>query len=134
MIPGGGGWFTRKMSAPFSRHFLMAECLRKPSAFDASGHQKIPSLALGDIFLVAEGEGFEPPETLQPQWFSRPPQSSTLPSLPGWDSAYCSKRQLESQLGKVDACGKINPTNSNARVASGRGARLQSSHSPFAIR
>ena len=30
---------------------------------------------------LAEGEGFEPPETLQPQWFSRPPQSTTLPSL-----------------------------------------------------
>ncbi len=31
--------------------------------------------------MVAEGEGFEPPETLRPQRFSRPPQSSTLPSL-----------------------------------------------------
>jgi hypothetical protein len=30
---------------------------------------------------VAEGEGFEPPETLRPQRFSRPPQSSALPSL-----------------------------------------------------
>jgi hypothetical protein len=33
------------------------------------------------IVLLAEGEGFEPPETLRPQRFSRPPQSSTLPSL-----------------------------------------------------
>ena len=30
---------------------------------------------------LAEGEGFEPPEALPPQRFSRPPQSTTLPSL-----------------------------------------------------
>jgi hypothetical protein len=32
---------------------------------------------------VAEGEGFEPPVTLQPQRFSRPSPSSTRPSLRG---------------------------------------------------
>ena len=30
---------------------------------------------------LAEGEGFEPPEALPPQRFSRPPQSTALPSL-----------------------------------------------------
>jgi len=30
---------------------------------------------------VAEGEGFEPPEGLRPQRFSRPPQSTALPPL-----------------------------------------------------
>src|SRR6266852_5298528 len=31
---------------------------------------------------LAEGEGFEPPEPLRVQWFSRPPPSTTRPSLP----------------------------------------------------
>ena len=31
--------------------------------------------------LVAEGEGFEPPVEFPPQWFSRPPPSTTRPSL-----------------------------------------------------
>lgn len=31
--------------------------------------------------LNAESEGFEPPETVRPQWFSRPPHSTTLPAL-----------------------------------------------------
>src|SRR4029077_7434194 len=30
---------------------------------------------------VAEGEGFEPPEPFRVQWFSRPPPSTTRPSL-----------------------------------------------------
>ena len=30
---------------------------------------------------MAEGEGFEPPEPLRVQWFSRPPPSTTRPSL-----------------------------------------------------
>src|SRR5262245_54217750 len=30
---------------------------------------------------LAEGEGFEPPEDLRPQRFSRPPQSTALPPL-----------------------------------------------------
>src|SRR6185436_10722211 len=30
---------------------------------------------------LAEGEGFEPPEPLPVQWFSRPPPSTTRPSL-----------------------------------------------------
>src|SRR5438876_785836 len=30
---------------------------------------------------MAEGEGFEPPEDLHPQRFSRPPQSTALPPL-----------------------------------------------------
>ena len=30
---------------------------------------------------MAEGEGFEPPEGLTPQRFSRPPQSTALPTL-----------------------------------------------------
>src|SRR3954462_10275637 len=29
----------------------------------------------------AEGEGFEPPEPFRVQWFSRPPPSTTRPSL-----------------------------------------------------
>ena len=33
------------------------------------------------IFLVAEREGFEPPEDSRLQRFSRPPHSTTLPSL-----------------------------------------------------
>ena len=31
---------------------------------------------------LAEGEGFEPPEPFRVQWFSRPPPSTTRPSLP----------------------------------------------------
>src|SRR5471030_3307874 len=31
--------------------------------------------------IVAEGEGFEPPEPFRVQWFSRPPPSTTRPSL-----------------------------------------------------
>src|SRR5438094_7283262 len=31
---------------------------------------------------LAEGEGFEPPVPLRVQWFSRPPPSTTRPSLP----------------------------------------------------
>ena len=31
--------------------------------------------------IHAEREGFEPPETIRPQRFSRPPHSTTLPSL-----------------------------------------------------
>ena len=39
--------------------------------------------SLGGTFdlKMAEGEGFEPPEALPPQRFSRPPQSTALPSL-----------------------------------------------------
>jgi hypothetical protein len=33
--------------------------------------------------MLAEGEGFEPPVELPPQWFSRPPPSTTRPSLRG---------------------------------------------------
>ena len=32
---------------------------------------------------LAEGEGFEPPEPFPVQWFSRPPPSTTRPSLRG---------------------------------------------------
>src|SRR5436190_4704323 len=32
--------------------------------------------------MVAEGEGFEPPVPFRVQWFSRPPPSTTRPSLP----------------------------------------------------
>ncbi len=36
-------------------------------------------------FLIsAEREGFEPPDRSHGQWFSRPPHSTTLPSLPEW--------------------------------------------------
>src|SRR5580765_1252359 len=31
---------------------------------------------------LAEGEGFEPPAPFPVQWFSRPPPSTTRPSLP----------------------------------------------------
>jgi hypothetical protein len=31
--------------------------------------------------MLAEGEGFEPPVEFPPQWFSRPPPSTTRPSL-----------------------------------------------------
>src|SRR5262245_13829808 len=31
--------------------------------------------------IVAEGEGFEPPAPFRVQWFSRPPPSTTRPSL-----------------------------------------------------
>src|SRR6478672_5124785 len=31
---------------------------------------------------LAEGEGFEPPVPFRVQWFSRPPPSTTRPSLP----------------------------------------------------
>jgi hypothetical protein len=39
-----------------------------------------------ELFMIriiknAEGEGFEPPETVKPQRFSRPPHSTTLPAL-----------------------------------------------------
>src|SRR6185295_7907013 len=39
--------------------------------------------AKSTIFLneLAEGEGFEPPEPFPVQWFSRPPPSTTRPSL-----------------------------------------------------
>jgi hypothetical protein len=39
------------------------------------------SVILKDENLSAEEEGFEPPEALTPQRFSRPPQSTTLPFL-----------------------------------------------------
>ena len=42
---------------------------------------------------VAEGEGFEPPEALPPQRFSRPPQSTALPSLPWWSRTHCRHRR-----------------------------------------
>ena len=56
---------------------------------------------------VAEGEGFEPPETLQPQWFSRPPQSTTLPSLHLGSTRHFSKSTTESQLRNVKAYGRM---------------------------
>ena len=34
---------------------------------------------------MAEGEGFEPPEPFRVQWFSRPPPSTTRPSLRQFD-------------------------------------------------
>ena len=36
---------------------------------------------------MAEGEGFEPPVPFRVQWFSRPPPSTTRPSLRGGTSA-----------------------------------------------
>ena len=42
---------------------------------------------------MAEGEGFEPPEALPPQRFSRPPQSTALPSLRGDCKSVVTERQ-----------------------------------------
>jgi hypothetical protein len=41
------------------------------------------SLYLELFKQLAEGEGFEPPEPFRVQWFSRPPPSTTRPSLRG---------------------------------------------------
>ena len=38
---------------------------------------------------MAEGEGFEPPEPFPVQWFSRPPPSTTRPSLRVENRAHC---------------------------------------------
>ena len=52
------------------------------------GYATSPLMTYADSDLpaagfLAEGEGFEPPVTLPPQRFSRPPPSSTRPSLRG---------------------------------------------------
>ena len=53
---------------------------------EPSANQKLPStyIALGSFrsdINMAEGEGFEPPEDVNPQRFSRPPRSTALPSF-----------------------------------------------------
>ena len=45
--------------------------------------------------MVAEGEGFEPPEGLHPQRFSRPPQSTALPPLRRSDFNHLAKHPPE---------------------------------------
>ena len=42
---------------------------------------------------LAEGEGFEPPEPFPVQWFSRPPPSTTRPSLRVENQADCDDRR-----------------------------------------
>src|SRR3954466_11652051 len=68
--------------------------------------------------LLAEGEGFEPPEPFPVQWFSRPPPSTTRPSLrveiartsADFVSASpekrpkCSERAAVSRMGRVLYC------------------------------
>src|SRR5712692_1610686 len=49
-------------------------CQRLPPAHLSGGDS--------EAGMLAEGEGFEPPEPLPVQWFSRPPPSTTRPSLP----------------------------------------------------
>ena len=46
---------------------------------------------------MAEGEGFEPPEGLHPQRFSRPPQSTALPPLRRSDFNHLAKHTLYSE-------------------------------------
>ncbi len=45
----------------------------------AQGNKKYP--ARGYFLFLADGEGFEPPEDLRPQRFSRPPHSTALPPI-----------------------------------------------------
>ncbi len=39
------------------------------------------TLTNAKVYFSAEREGFEPPDRSHGQWFSRPPHSTTLPSL-----------------------------------------------------
>jgi hypothetical protein len=54
----------------------------KASFFPGPFHKNSPEIS-GLFFVAAEREGFEPPGAVTPQRFSRPPQSTTLPSLRG---------------------------------------------------
>ena len=52
---------------------------------------------------MAEEEGFEPPELLQAQRFSRPPHSTALPLLrSNWDICY-TPRMIASAVMKLPA-------------------------------
>jgi hypothetical protein len=43
--------------------------------------QRVKKHGIARVRSVAEGEGFEPPVPFRVQWFSRPPPSTTRPSL-----------------------------------------------------
>ena len=67
-------------------NFATDSCLRRADAATNSSKQKRnfgTDEALSGVrnMNMAEGEGFEPPEGLTPQRFSRPPQSTALPPL-----------------------------------------------------
>ena len=57
-------------------------------------------------FKMAEGEGFEPPEPLLVQRFSRPPHSTTLPPfrMMGRKTGSGPKGKTQSHRGEVDEC------------------------------
>ena len=68
---------------------------------------------------MAEGEGFEPPVPFRVQWFSRPPPSTTRPSLRGGTSArHSSGFAVPSRIAVSGTC----PT--AARCASRRPLRF----------
>ena len=52
------------------------------AVFDRDNIVSESDLRAGVLNDLAEGEGFEPPVRLPVQWFSRPPPSTTRPSLP----------------------------------------------------
>ena len=55
---------------------------------------------------MAEGEGFEPPVRFPVQWFSRPPPSTTRPSLPP-SQAYITKRASARLTKALKARGRV---------------------------
>jgi hypothetical protein len=63
---------------------------------------------------LAEGEGFEPPVPFRAQWFSRPPPSTTRPSLPpsqAYSTTACygvTRQSARRRDGRVERSG-LNP-------------------------
>lgn len=81
-----GGWKeTRRLQRPISAKPLVSESRMATLNPFETKRKKALSGASSRVcdMQVAEGEGFEPPEDSRLQRFSRPPQSTTLPSLRG---------------------------------------------------
>jgi hypothetical protein len=76
VIPFGGGLASFK-PAHFVLLFFFSENLK--ASFPFSPNKKNRYAA---AFMDAERGGFEPPDPLRDQRFSRPPRSTTLASLP----------------------------------------------------
>ena len=79
VIPKGGQSSQKAGSTALRRYFYFPKSLQK-HVFDGFG--KIKTLTNVRAFWLAERGGFEPPvRTYYGQRFSRPPHSTTLPSL-----------------------------------------------------
>ena len=61
----------------------------EPAACRGESAERVTAIAnyVGKFLNLAEGEGFEPPVPFRVQWFSRPPPSTTRPSLRGGTSS-----------------------------------------------